>query len=209
MAWLGDDLPGLGQIGDEHIDHIPQAGGGVAHAVGDVQPALFGLDGRRALAVLGLGDGVVAAGAGDDLLVDDGVGDVLAQAKTYAAARAGVDEVVHGAGVEGVLAVDKAGQQVHVALLGAAQGDQVGQPLPGLEVPGADDAGGGHGGGQVGVGGGVKVEPPLQGDVLAGEDGVVPPVVGAVVPVGLMVLAGQQGLLQGLLAQVFGVQFRL
>src|SRR5699024_5650895 len=113
--------------------------------------ALFGLDGGGALAVLGAGDGVAAGGAGDDLLVDDGVGDVLAQAKAYAAARAGVDEVVHGAGVEGVFAVDEAGQQVHVALLGAAQGDQVGQPLPGLEVPGADDAGGGHGGGQVGV----------------------------------------------------------
>src|SRR5699024_8435090 len=121
-------------------DHIPQPGGGVAHAVGDVQPAFFGLDGGGTLAVLGLGDGVVAAGAGDDLLVDDGVGDVLAQAKAYAAARAGVDEVVHGAGVEGVFAVDEAGQQVHVALLGAAQGDQVGQPVPGLEGPAAATA---------------------------------------------------------------------
>ena len=233
------------------------------------------------------------------------MGDVIAQAEAHAAARAGVDEVIHGAGVEGVLAVHEGGQQVHIALLGAAQGDEVGQPLPGLEVPGADDACGGHGGGQVGVRlvlalgaehtvdpavlvfgqphiidvglvgagvgqldglvpeaeavhrgaalghrkkalavvalhpgcqvepaiqldgagvehgvdpqplhkigvcGGVEVEPPLQGDVLAGEDRVLPPVIDAVVKIALAVFAGQQGLLQGLLAQVFGVQLTL
>ena len=62
---------------------------------------------------------------------------------------------------------------------------------------------------KIGVCGGVKVEPPLQGDVLAGEDRMLPLVVDAVVPVGFVVLAGQKRLLQGLLAQVFGVQLRL
>ena len=149
---LGNDLPGLGQVGDKDVDHIPQAGGGVAHAVGDVQPALFGLDGRRALAVLGLGDGVVAPGAGDDLLVDDRVGDIVTGAKADAAARTGVDKVVHRPGEEGVLAVHKAGQQIDVALLGAVGGDQVGQALPGFQVVGAHDARRRHRGGEVGVG---------------------------------------------------------
>lgn len=92
------------------------------------------------LAVLCLGDGVVAAGAGDDL-VNDGVSDVLAQTKAYAAAGTGVDEVIHGAGVEGVLAADKLRQQIHIMLLGAALGDKVRQvDAPSLEVFGADDA---------------------------------------------------------------------
>lgn len=61
---------------------------------------------------------MVAAGAGDDFLVNDGVGDVLAQTKAYAAAGTGVDEIIHGAGVEGVLAVDELWQQVYIPLLG-------------------------------------------------------------------------------------------
>src|SRR5699024_9193581 len=137
---FGNDLPGFFQVGDEEILHVPQSGGGVAHAVGNVQPALFGLDGGGTFAVLGLGDGVVTAGAGDDLLVDGGVGDILTQAKADASARTGIDEIVHGAGIEGVLAVHKLRQQVNVALLGAALGHQVGQPLPGFQVLGAHNA---------------------------------------------------------------------
>src|SRR5699024_5344535 len=115
---LGDHLPGLGKGGHKEIDDIPQAGGGAAHSVGDAQPAFSGTDGGRPLAVFGLGDGVVAPGAGDDLLVDDGVGDVGAQTEADSPARAGVDEVVHRAGVEGVPAVHKLRQQIDVALLG-------------------------------------------------------------------------------------------
>ena len=273
--------------------------------MGNVQPALFGLDGGGTLAVLCLGDGVVAAGAGDDLLVNDGVGDVLAQTKAYAAAGTGVDEIIHGAGVEGVLAVDKLRQQIHIALLGAALGDKVRQTLPSLEVFGADDACGSHGSGQVihavvlalgaehavdpavlvlgqahivdvgllragvrqqdglfpevealhravafchakealavvaldarhkvilavqldgtgvehgvhaqtlhkvGVRLRVQVEPPAQRDGFAGQHRVFPPVIDAVVEIGLFVFAGQVGILQSLLAQVFGVEFKL
>ena len=248
---------------------------------------------------------MVAAGAGDDFLVNDGVGDVLAQTKAYAAAGTGVDEVIHGAGVEGVLAVDELRQQIHIALLGAALGDKVRQTLPSLEVFGADDACRSHGSGQVvdgsilalraehtvdpailvlgqahivdvgllragirqqnglfpevealhravalryaekalavvaldachkvilavqldgtgvehgvhaqtlhkvGVRLRVQVEPPAQRDGFAGQHRVFPPVVDAVVEIGLFVFAGQVGILQSLLAQVFGVEFRL
>ena len=302
---LRDHLAGVVQCGDEYINDVPQPGGGIPHAVGNVQPALFGLDGGGTLAVLSFGDGVVAAGAGDDLLVNDGVGDVLAQTKAYAAAGTGVDEIIHGAGVEGVLAVDKLRQQIHIALLGAALGDKVRQTLPSLEVFGADDACGSHGSGQVihavvlalgaehavdpavlvlgqahivdvgllragvrqqdglfpevealhravalchakkalavvaldarhkvilavqldgtgvehgvhaqtlhkvGVRLRVEIEPPRKGNALTGQHRVFPPVVDAVVEIGLFVFAGQVGILQSLLAQVFGVEFRL
>jgi len=55
----------------------------------------------------------------------------------------------------------------------------------------------------------VQVEPPAQRDGFAGQHRVFPPVVDAVVEIGLFVFAGQVGILQSLLAQVFGVEFRL
>ena len=233
------------------------------------------------------------------------MGDVLAQTKAYAAAGTGVDEIIHGAGVEGVLAVDKLRQQIHIALLGAALGDKVRQTLPSLEVFGADDARSSHGSGQVihavvlalgaehavdpavlvlgqahivdvgllragvrqqdglfpevealhravtfchakealavvaldachkvilavqldgtgvehgvhaqtlhkvGVVFRVQIESPRKGNALTGQHRVFPPVVDAVVEIGLFVFAGQVGILQSLLAQVFGVEFRL
>ena len=68
------------------------------------------------------------------------MGDVLAQAKADARAGTRLDEAVHGPGVEGVLSVDELRMQDHVALLGRAQGLEVGQALPVLEVLGAHDA---------------------------------------------------------------------
>ena len=69
---LGNDLPRFLEVGHKNIDDIPQPCRRVAHAVGNVQPALVGFDGGRTLAVLGFGDGVVAAGGGDDLLIHNG-----------------------------------------------------------------------------------------------------------------------------------------
>ena len=77
---------------------------------------------------------------------------VITQAEADAAARTGVDEVIHGAGVEGILAVHEFRKQVHIALLRALQSDQVRQPLPGDKILGADDAGGRDRGGQIRVG---------------------------------------------------------
>lgn len=42
---LCNHLAGVVQCGDEYINNVPQPGGGIPHAVGNVQPALFGLDG--------------------------------------------------------------------------------------------------------------------------------------------------------------------
>ena len=55
----------------------------------------------------------------------------------------------------------------------------------------------------------VEIEPPRKGNALTGQHRVFPPVVDAVVEIGLFVFAGQVGILQSLLAQVFGVEFRL
>ena len=65
------------------------------------------------------------------------MGDIAAQAKANAAARAGFNEIIHGPGVEGVFAVHKLRVQAYVALLGRAQGGKIGQALPGFEIPGA------------------------------------------------------------------------
>ena len=150
---LGNDLPRFLEVGHKNIDDIPQPCRRVTHAVGNVQPALVGLDGGRTLAVLGFGDGVIAAGGGDDFLIHDGVGNVAAKPKADAAAGAGVDKIVHRAGKEGVFAVDKLRQQVYIALLRAALGHKVGQALPCFQVLGAHNTGGCHGGAEVRVGG--------------------------------------------------------
>ncbi len=76
-----------------------------------------------------------------DFFINHSVGDILAQAKADAAAGAGFNEAVHGPGIEGIFAVDEGRMQAHIALLGGAQGDQIGQPLPGFQVLGAHDTG--------------------------------------------------------------------
>ncbi len=133
-ARLGDHLPRLVKVGCERINHIPQPRRCVPHAVGNVNPSLFGLERYRARAVLALGDGVVAAGAGNNFPVNDRVGDIVAQAEADAAARACLDKVVHWAGIERVFAAYKRGQQADVALLGRAERYQIGQAFPRLEV---------------------------------------------------------------------------
>ena len=62
---------------------------------------------------------------------------------------------------------------------------------------------------EVGVGFRVQIEPPAQRDALPGQHRVFPAVIDAVVEIGLFVLAYQISVLQRLLAQVFGMQFRL
>ena len=73
-----DELCRVLQVGHEDIQHVAQAGCGVAHAMCKVDPALFGLNRHSAGAVFGLGDGVVAARTDDFFFVDDSVCDVVA-----------------------------------------------------------------------------------------------------------------------------------
>ena len=57
----------------------------------------------------------------------------------------------------------------------------------------------------------VQIEPPGKGNALTGQHRVFPPVVDAVVEIGLFVFAGQVGILQSLLlrlGKVLGVQRR-
>lgn len=53
----------------------------------------------------------------DLLLIDNSVRDVVAQAEADAPAGAGLDEIIHGLGVEGVLSLHKSRVKHHVALL--------------------------------------------------------------------------------------------
>ena len=63
---------------------------------------------------------------------------------------------------------------------------------------------------KIGVGFGVKVKAPFQRDHLAGQHGVLPAVIDAVVKILVNgVAAGQKRLQFGFLARVFGMQFTL
>ena len=53
-------------------------------------------------------------------LINPRVGNILAKAKADAAARAGFDKAVHGAGVKSILSVYKGRVQHYIALLGRA-----------------------------------------------------------------------------------------
>ena len=63
-------LGGIVEVAEEQVEHVTHAGRGVADAVGEVQPALLRLDGRRAEAVLAFLDRVVEARVDDLLLAD-------------------------------------------------------------------------------------------------------------------------------------------
>ena len=139
-AGLGDHAGAVVEGRGKSVDDVPETRGGVTHAVGDVDPAPVRFDGHRARAVFALGDGVIAADGGHLFLVDDRVRDVIAQAEADASAAAGLDEIVHRAGIEGVFAVYEFRVKQHVPLLRRAQGLEVGQALPVHEVVGAHDA---------------------------------------------------------------------
>ena len=147
-ARLCDELCGILQIGHEDVQHVAQAGCGVAHAVCNVDPALFGLDRHGTGTVLRFGDGVIAARADDFFFVDDSVCDVVAQAEADAALVAGFNEAVLWAGVERILAVDEFRVQHAVTLLRRLR-LEVRQALPVDEILCADDAGSGECGGEV------------------------------------------------------------
>src|ERR1019366_6210620 len=105
------DDPGAIELSHEHVEHIAQAGGSVAHSVGKMQPTFVGLDGRGAHTVLYFLNGVVLPIVDDDFVVNDGLLNALGQAPSDAATFAGLDEVVLRARVEGILAIDKLGME--------------------------------------------------------------------------------------------------
>ena len=112
--------------------------------MGQVQPALGGLQGVRALTVLDLGYHMIMAGVDDFLLLHYGVFHRIYESPAYASAAAGIDEAVLGTGIEGIFTVHELGMQAYVALLAA--GLQVRKPFPVHEVLGAGYAAGGGGG---------------------------------------------------------------
>ena len=119
-ARLVDEPAGIVEGRHEGVEDVAQAGGRVADAVREVQPALRRLDRGGAQAVLDFLDRVVLAVVDDLLRPDDGVLDAVRQGPADAAAGAGLDETVLRAGVEGVLAVDEFRVQDDVALLRAS-----------------------------------------------------------------------------------------
>ena len=146
-AGLGNHPGRVFQGGHIQVQHIAQAAGAAPHAVGQVQPALGGFDGVRALAVLHFLNGVVEAPVDDFLLLDDGVLHAVHQGPAYSAAVARVDEAVLRAGIEGIFSVHELRMQHHVALLAGAL--DVRQALPVHQILGAGHAGGRRGGRQV------------------------------------------------------------
>ncbi|MNC45929.1 hypothetical protein D3C75_949210 [compost metagenome] len=100
-------LGGICRIRQEGIDHITQSRRGIAHPVGDVQPALGGFDGGRALAVFDFLNGMVIAAVDNGFGGDNGGIHAFRQTPSDAASGACVDEAVLGTGVESIFAVYK------------------------------------------------------------------------------------------------------
>ena len=93
-----------------------------------MEPALGGLNGMRAFAVLHLHDGVIVAGVDNLLFFHLSMGDVVNECPADATAATGIDEAVLRACIKGILAVNKFGMKHHVTLL--TLGLQVGQAFP-------------------------------------------------------------------------------
>ena len=74
-----------------------------------MDPAAVGLDRHGSRAVLDFGDRMVFAPARDDLLIDNGVADIVAESETYSSARTRVDEIIHRPCIESVFAVYELG----------------------------------------------------------------------------------------------------
>ena len=82
-----------------------------------VEPAFGRLDGGGSLSVLGFLDGMVDAAIDDDFFDDLRVHDIRGESPGNASSRAGLDEGILRAGVEGVLSVDEFRVQYYVSLL--------------------------------------------------------------------------------------------
>ena len=79
------------QFGHEHVQHITQTGSGIAYTVSQVQPALFGFNGRGALAVFYFFDGVVHLAVDNHFGFHFGFGHVIHQTPTDTAAGTDAD----------------------------------------------------------------------------------------------------------------------
>lgn len=115
---IGDDLGGVIESGTENVQHIPESGRCIAHAVGDMDPASFPFDGHGASAIFRLGQGVIHTSADDFFLINDRMLNILTEAETDAATAAGLDKSIHRPGIEGVFSIDVFGMQHYISLLG-------------------------------------------------------------------------------------------
>ena len=140
-ARLGDDPGRVVQRRRVGVDDVTETGGCISHAVCDMNPALLRPDRHRAFPVFRLGDLMVAPAAQDLLLVDDRMGDIVAEAEADASARSGVDETVHRPGVEGVPSVHEFRMKHHVPLLGRVLRHQIRETFPVHQVLRPDDTG--------------------------------------------------------------------
>ena len=135
----GNNLCWVVKGGHIHIQHIAQTISRGTHTMSQVQPALGGLDGMRALTILHLGDGVVFAFVDNLLFLDFSMGDVVDQCPANAATRTRIDKAILRTGIEGILAIHKFRVQHDVALLRLCL--QVGQAVPRLQVLGTCNTG--------------------------------------------------------------------
>ena len=117
-AGFGNHARGVFQRGGKGVQHIPQPRGSVANAVRKVYPSLGRFNRNRARPIFRLSDRVVTPQGHQPFLINHGMGNVGAQPKTNAAAGAGFDKPVHGAGVKRILPIHKLGMQHYIALLG-------------------------------------------------------------------------------------------
>src|ERR1017187_1041324 len=93
-ARFGDHFVRSLQVAKETIENVTQAGRGVAHTMGEVQPTLLRLQRRGANTVLDLVNSVVLATVEDHLFRDYGMLHVGPQPPSDAAALARVDKAV-------------------------------------------------------------------------------------------------------------------
>src|ERR1035441_936864 len=138
-ARFGDHFVRSLQVAKETIENVTQAGRGVAHTMGEVQPTLLRLQRRGANTVLDLVNSVVLATVEDHLFRDYGMLHVGRQPPSDAAALARVDKTVLRPRVKRVLAIDELGVENAIALLGGGC-PQVVESLPDRQVVSARDA---------------------------------------------------------------------
>lgn len=148
-----DRAGGIVEICQEEVKNIAEPGGGVAHAVGEVQPSFCCFQRCGTETIFEFRDGVVMAWIDNLLMACDSIFHGVAQCPTDATTRSSIYKAILWSSVESVFAIDEFRVEDDIALLRGG-GLEVGESLPCIKVARADDATLRDGAGLVRVGNG-------------------------------------------------------